>query len=128
MSDTKKDQAGNQSSPSSSQSTTGRHMKPTSGFKKGKHRGKRNGSSGPMKKTQTPQFEYVSACCSLPARKPVCGRKENQENPESHKMKEVTKGLGHWRCTACGKITKVTPRKTTMPAPVPVEVPNDAAV
>ena len=58
-----------------------------------------------------PVNEYISACCSVPARKPKAGAKEVQKDPESGKMKEKSKGLGHWRCGQCGKSTKVTPRK-----------------
>lgn len=58
-----------------------------------------------------PVFEYISACCSLPARKPQTGRKEAVQDPESKKMKDQTKGLGHWRCSGCGKATKVTPQR-----------------
>lgn len=37
--------------------------------------------------------------------------------PESKKPKTEVKGLGKWRCSGCGKPTKVTPRK-----PQPQEV------
>ena len=60
-------------------------------------------------------YEYISACCSLPARKPRAGEKEMQKNAETGKFKEQPKGLGHWRCTGCGKVAKVSPRK---PQPV----------
>ena len=56
-------------------------------------------------------FEYISTCCSLPARKPRAGEKSSVKNPETGKFKDEPKGLGHWRCTGCGKATKVTPRK-----------------
>src|ERR1035441_1646821 len=58
-----------------------------------------------------PEREYISACCSVPARKPRAGMKEPVKDPESGKTKDKPKGLGHWRCTACGKVAKVTPRK-----------------
>jgi hypothetical protein len=58
-----------------------------------------------------PEFEYISACCSTPARKPRAGQKESVKDAETGKMKDKPKGLGKWRCTACGKIAKVTPRK-----------------
>jgi len=61
-----------------------------------------------------PVHEYISACCSAPSRKPRAGMKETVKDPESGKMKDKPKGLGHWRCTACGKVAKVTPCK---PAP-----------
>ena len=56
-------------------------------------------------------FEYISACCSLPARKPKAGQKEAVKDPESGKVKDKPKGLGKWRCSGCGKVSKVTPRK-----------------
>ena len=58
-----------------------------------------------------PEKEYISVCCSVPARKPRAGMKETVKDPETGKMKDKPKGLGHWRCTACGKVAKVTPRK-----------------
>lgn len=115
MSNTMKEQAGNPSSPLNSPLKTVKNTRPTFGSKKGKKRGKTKGGSAHTRGTRTPQLEYVSACCSLPARKPACGRKEFQADPESKKPKEVTKGLGHWRCSGCGKSCKVTPRKTKMP-------------
>jgi hypothetical protein len=33
------------------------------------------------------------------------------KDPESGKMKDKSKGLGHFRCTQCRKVAKVTPRK-----------------
>src|SRR6185295_16478029 len=71
----------------------------------------RSGSKPSIATFRPPQREYVSACCSVPSRKPATGRKESVQDPESHRSKEVPKGLGHWRCGACGKPTKVTPRK-----------------
>jgi hypothetical protein len=58
-----------------------------------------------------PIYEYISKCCSLPASKPRCGLKEAVKDPESGKMKDKTKGLGHWRCSGCRKVCKVIPRK-----------------
>lgn len=58
-----------------------------------------------------PVFEYISGCCSALARKPRAGQKEVVKDPDSGKMKDKPKGLGKWRCTACGKVAKVTPRK-----------------
>src|SRR5208337_3237529 len=58
-----------------------------------------------------PEREYVSACCSLPARKPAAGAKEVAKDAETGKMKDKSKGLGHWHCSGCGKGCKVTPRK-----------------
>jgi hypothetical protein len=37
--------------------------------------------------------------------------KEAVKDPESGKMKDKVKGLGHWRCSGCRKVCKVTPRK-----------------
>jgi succinate dehydrogenase/fumarate reductase-like Fe-S protein len=41
----------------------------------------------------------------------VAGQKEMTKDAETGKMKDKPKGLGKWRCTACGKVAKVTPRK-----------------
>ena len=59
-------------------------------------------------------YEYISACCSVPARKPKAGMKELVKDAESGKTKDKAKGLGHWTCSARQKKCKVTPRK---PAP-----------
>ena len=64
--------------------------------------------------------QYISVCCSLPARKPRCGQKEVVINPETKKPKEVPKGLGHWRCSGCSKVCKVTPRKPVVVEATPV--------
>ena len=66
-----------------------------------------------------PVKEYITACCSLPGIKPRAAQKDMAKDPESGKMKETVKGLGHWRCSSCGKLAKVTPRK-----PVAVEAPK----
>ena len=58
-----------------------------------------------------PEKEYISVCCSSVANKPKAGAKEVAKDPETGKMKDKSKGLGHWRCGQCGKPTKVTPRK-----------------
>jgi hypothetical protein len=63
---------------------------------------------------RVPVKEYISACCSLPAVKPRAGTKEVAKDPESGKMKDKSKGLGHWRCSGCRKIAKVRPQS---PAP-----------
>ena len=60
----------------------------------------------------------------MPAVKPKAGRKETSQDPESKKTKEVTKGLGHWRCSQCSKPCKV---KVQMPSPK-VEVPANNVV
>ncbi len=59
-----------------------------------------------------PEKEYISACCSVPARKPAAGQKETVRDAETGKSKDKPKGLGHWRCGQCGKSCKVTPRKS----------------
>jgi hypothetical protein len=72
-----------------------------------------------------PVKEYISACCSLPATKPATAEKQMGKDPESGKLKEQRKGLGHWCCSGCGKPAKVTPR--TPVKTVAVEVPVVAA-
>lgn len=74
-----------------------------------------------------PVKEYVSACCSLPAIKPVAGEKFTARDPETGKMAEQRRGLGKFRCTGCKKIAKVTPRKPEVKE-VPNNVPSDNAV
>jgi len=58
-----------------------------------------------------PTLEYISACCSVPARKPKAGAKETGKDAETGKTKEMSKGLGKWTCGQCQKKCKVTPRK-----------------
>ena len=86
--------------------------KPSSRDEKRKRWAKR---SKPQQKSvayrKGPEKEYISACCSVPARKPPAGQKESMKDPETGKTKDKPKGLGHWRCGACGKSCKVTPRK-----------------
>lgn len=72
-----------------------------------------------------PEKEYISACCSVPARKPRAGEKMAEKDPESGRTKDKAKGLGHWRCGQCGKPCKVTPRK---PEPKPVGNMGDNTV
>lgn len=60
-----------------------------------------------------PVLEYISTCCSLPAIKPRAGAKEVAKDPESGKMKDKSKGLGHWRCSGCRKTAKVRPQAPT---------------
>lgn len=97
------------------------------GSNKSKYGKKRNQKKNlkPVVAPRGPVKEYVSACCSALASKPRAGRKETAADPESKKMKEVTKGLGHWRCSTCGKPTKVTPR-TPAPKEVVTVVPSPA--
>ena len=68
----------------------------------------------PVAVRKGPEFEYITACCSVPAKKPRAGQKESVKDAETGKMKDKPKGLGKWRCTQCGKSAKVTPQK---PAP-----------
>ena len=71
-----------------------------------------------------PVREYITACCSAPGKKPRAFQKEIGKDPETGKMKDLVKGLGKWRCSACGKIAKVSPRAPQAAIPVvPVEAP-----
>src|SRR5476651_2323499 len=45
-------------------------------------------SNGRSSTPTAPQKLYVSKCCSAPANKPACGKKENVQEAESKKMKE----------------------------------------
>ena len=38
----------------------------------------------------------------------MAGQKETARDPESGKTKTQPKGLGHWTCSGCKKLTKVT--------------------
>jgi hypothetical protein len=70
----------------------------------------------PVSKPKEPVSSYTSVCCSLPAKKPRAG-----ELPAGSK---VRLGLGHFRCTGCGKVAKVTVSKFK----TSTEAPIDAAV
>lgn len=70
-------------------------------------------------KAAAPVFEYISACCSLPARKPKAAQKEVGKDPETGKMVNQVKGLGHWTCTGCSKKCKVSARKPQPKTKVP---------
>ena len=76
---------------------------------------------GPVapRKSSGPAKQYISACCSLLALKPECGRKEMKQDSESKKLKSVPKGLGHWRCSGCGKSCKVKPGMLLVVEPTP---------
>jgi hypothetical protein len=110
----------NQKPQQNSQETKKFNTKPISG--KGESRNEKRRRWAKKNKPQQkslaprkgPEKEYLCACHSEPARKPVTGMKEVSKDFDSGKMKENSKGLGKWRCTTSGKITKVTPRK---PAP-----------
>src|SRR5271166_847862 len=58
-----------------------------------------------------PAKTYVSLCCNLPAQKPAAGEKVSMKDHESGKLKTTPKGLGHWRCSGCRKIAKVSAHK-----------------
>lgn len=60
---------------------------------------------------KSPEHEYISACCLVPARKPRAGAKVDVRDPETGRTKSQPKGLGHWRCGICNKPCKVTPNK-----------------
>jgi len=58
-------------------------------------------------KPRGPVYAYTSACCSLPARKKACvavGKKD-----------ALTQSLGKFRCSGCGKRSKVTVSKYVAP-------------
>jgi len=63
-----------------------------------------------------PVHAYVSKCCNAPAKKPKAF------SPIAG-SKDAKTGLGKWRCSACGKITKVSVGKPQ--APEVSEVPNE---
>ena len=92
---------------------TGSSKRGSKKSKYGKKQGQRKGQK-PLVAPRAPVKEYSSLCCSMPAVKPKAGRKEMSQDPESKKTKEITKGLGHWRCGQCGKPCKV---KVQTPAP-----------
>ena len=112
------------SRPRTQGSTTSSSKKDSRKSKYGKKRNQKKNLK-PVVSPRGPVKEYVSGCCSALASKPRAGRKETASDPESKKMKEVTKGLGHWRCSTCGKPTKVTPR-TSAPKEFVTVVPPPA--
>lgn len=69
----------------------------------------------------TPTKEYVSQCCSVQARKPRAGTKVMAQDADSGKTKSEPKGLGKWKCSACGKKCSVSVRKpeTTLVTNIP---------
>lgn len=127
------------SSKQRSQQNRARFMKRSSGSGNSSAATKQNGKSrfaqkqrnkkrplAPVTKRTAPALEYISQCCGLPSRKPATGRKDTVINPENHKPKEESKGLGKWTCSGCGKKTKVTPRKP-QPQEVAVVQPQSEA-
>lgn len=69
----------------------------------------------------------MCVCHGEVARKPKAGQKEVAKDPESGKLKDTTKGLGHWRCSVTNKGAKVSPR-APQPKVVVVSVTNDPEV
>ena len=109
-----------QQKKSYSQGKSGSNTRPTSGNGQSRNakRARWAKKSKPVAKPivrRENAYEYISACCSLPARKPRAGEKEMQKDAETGKFRDKPKGLGHWRCSGCGKASKVSPRK---PQPV----------
>lgn len=106
--------AGRTAKPIAKKSSGSAQQKPSEGTREEK-RARWAKKAVPKQKPVAPRrenaFEYISACCSLPARKPKAGQKEAVKDPESGKVKDKPKGLGKWRCSGCGKVAKVTPRK-----------------
>jgi hypothetical protein len=79
----------------------------------------------PVAVRKGPEKEYLCECHSEPARKPKAGTKVASTDPETGRpaKKEKATGLGKWRCSTTGKITKVKPRM-----PQPKVVPTGAVV
>jgi len=82
------------------------------------------GNNKPKAVRRGPEFEYVSACCKARALKPRCGQRVQLKDPESGKMKDGYKGLGHWKCPNCRRGCKVSPQK---PKEVTVANTGDAS-
>lgn len=79
---------------------------------KSRYAQKRNKTSKPISPVVVgPVFDYTSVCCSLLAAKPACGKKVAAMNPETKKVKDITLGLGTWRCSGCHKVCTVTVKK-----------------
>ena len=111
-----KSSAGRTAKPIAKQSSGSAQQKPNQGTREEKRKRwakKAVPKQKPVAIRRENAFEYISACCSAPARKPKAGMKEAVRDPETGKTKDKPKGLGHWRCGACGKVAKVSPRKPT---------------
>ena len=127
-----------QRTPTSSQSRNEHFTKRSSGQGKSSHSSQHGKSKYAKKQSSRPKqpvvvrrapaLEYISACCSLPSRKPVAGLRVSVQNPETKKSKEQPMGLGKWRCSGCGKSCKVTPRKPAPPTATTSGAPNGTAV
>jgi hypothetical protein len=102
-------------SPTSSATPSGRPAGSThTGSKRNNHQRWNNKKRfGTQKKIAAPvavgpSKQYLSVCCSAAATKPRCGTKVTVQDPETRKTKDKPLGLGHWRCSACKKVCKVT--------------------
>ncbi len=121
MSDTQSTTDMNQNLRSHSNPKTRKSIRPTStSGKKSKYAKKFHGKKHqkPVAKPRGPVNEYISQCCGTPALKPRCGEKVNNS--------EAVRGLGHFHCTGCRKVAKVTVRKPQPkeePKVEPTEVP-----
>jgi len=100
-------------------SFTGSSKKGSGKSKYGKKQGQRKGQKPVAVKS--PTRAYTSVCCSAPAQKPRCGKVESMQDAETKRLKEVSKGLGKWRCSACNKPCKVTSSPATVTVEVPIE-------
>jgi hypothetical protein len=92
---------------------------------KSRYAKKKSNQRKPVVVKRAPLKSYISGCCNLPATKPATGQVEVVQDPETKKMKDKAKGLGHWRCTGCRKSCKVTPKKAEVVEAV-VELPVSA--
>jgi len=112
-------------------STSGNNAQKPNGSSRNEKRARWAKRSKPVARPAAPRrenvYEYITACCSLPARKPRAGMKESVKNAETGKFKDEPKGLGKWRCTGCGKVARVTPRKPAPKETPKVEVSNVVA-
>lgn len=140
MKSTVQSQEGSSPSVQKSSSPTSGSQTPSDGMKRKRLRSRRNKkrntqpSSHHQKKVakkpaappRPPKYEYVSKCCGALGRKPAAGKLVENISPESKRTEKVRKGLGHWRCSNCGKSCKVTPRiaKKEEPAPLATEAVN----
>lgn len=86
-----------------------------------KKQGKR--SVKPAVAPHGPVLEYISSCCSLPARKPRTGSDKVQQGrqqvfgEQKEKKQSEKNGLGGWRCSGCGKPTTVRSQKPALKTP-----------
>ena len=108
-----KSSAGKQTAkPIAKQSSGSAQSKPSEGTRDEKRKRwakKSKPVARPVAVKRGPVKSYTSVCCSLPASKPTAGQKETAKDAETGKMKDKTKGLGHWRCSGCRKVCRVSP-------------------